>query len=50
MIKKCLYCGDEVSEESVVDFCKFCGKKVWGEKMFNAIIEKMKISKNKGDI
>ncbi len=50
MAKKCLYCGGEVSEESVVDFCEGCGKEVWGEKMFNAILEKMEISKNKGDI
>jgi hypothetical protein len=50
MAKKCIYCGDEVSDESVVDFCESCGIGVWGEKMFSAIIKNMEEAKERGDI
>lgn len=50
MTKKCIYCKKEVPEESVVDFCETCGKGVWGEKMFNAIISSMEDAKAKGDL
>ncbi len=50
MYKKCIYCGKEISEESVVDFCAVCGKGVWGEKMFNAIIQNMEEARKKGDL
>ncbi len=50
MVKKCIYCGNGVSEESVVDFCKTCGEKVWGEKMFNTIIQNMEEARDKGDL
>ena len=40
----------EISEESVVDFCAVCGKGVWGEKMFNAIIQNMEEARKKGDL
>jgi len=49
MTKKCIYCGAEVSSENVVDFCQRCGIKVWGEKMFNTIVQNMNEAKERGD-
>ncbi len=50
MTKKCIYCGAEVSSESVIDFCEKCGKGVWGEKMFNAIVKNMETARANGDL
>ena len=50
MYKKCIYCKAEISKEKVVDFCNSCGKGVWGEKMFNAIIQNMEDARNRGDL
>ena len=50
MGRKCLYCGCELQEESLIDFCERCGKGVWGEKMFDAIVKNMESSKDSGDI
>ncbi len=50
MYKKCIYCGAEIPEECVVDFCSRCGKSVWGEKMFDAIIQNMEEARRKGDL
>jgi len=50
MTKKCIYCGSEISEESVIDFCERCGKGVWGEKMFNAIVENMENARANDDL
>lgn len=49
-MKRCLYCGIEVSEESVIDFCYRCGESVFGEKMLKTIIENMNKAKERGDI
>ena len=50
MVKKCLYCSCEVSEESVIDFCEKCGKGVFGDKMLKAIIENMENARENGDL
>lgn len=50
MTKKCIYCKNEIPEESVIDFCKRCGVGVWGEKMFNAIVSSMEKSRDNGDL
>ena len=49
-MKKCIYCGSEIPDECVVDFCETCGKKVWGERMFNAIVQNMENARNNGDL
>jgi len=50
MVRKCIYCNVEVSNESVIDFCERCGKGVWGEKMFNAIVQNMEEARDRGDL
>ena len=50
MSKKCIYCGSEVAQDSVIDFCERCGIKVWGTKMFNAIVQNMENARDKGDL
>ena len=50
MIKKCIYCKKEIPYESVIDFCESCGKNVWGDKMFNAILKNMEEAKNNEDL
>jgi len=50
MTKKCIYCGADIPKDTVVDFCSECGKQVWGEKMFNAIIQNMEEARKKGDL
>ena len=49
-MKKCIYCKKGLLEESVIDFCEICGKKVWGERMFGAIVKNMENARNKGDL
>lgn len=50
MSKKCLYCKSDLSDDSVIDFCERCGKGVWGDKMFNAILENMQSAQNSGNL
>jgi len=49
-MKKCIYCGAYIDKESVIDFCEKCGKNVWGEKMFNAIVDNMNKARENGDL
>ncbi|MBS3091081.1 hypothetical protein J4217_01370 [Candidatus Pacearchaeota archaeon] len=50
MARKCIYCKNEIADESVIDFCRRCGVGVWGEKMFNAIVQGMEKSRDNGDL
>lgn len=49
-MKKCMYCKCEVEDSSVIDFCERCGKGVFGEKMFNTIVENMQEADKRGDL
>ena len=46
-MKKCVYCGAELEEDSVVDVCERCGVGGWGRKMFESIKENMKTARKK---
>ncbi|GBE20371.1 hypothetical protein BMS3Abin17_01110 [archaeon BMS3Abin17] len=50
MVKKCIYCNAEISSDCVIDFCDKCGKNVWGDKMFNAIVQNMENARANGDL
>lgn len=49
-MKKCIYCREEISEGSVIDFCERCGCQHFGEKMFKAIVKNMEEARDKGDL
>ncbi|MCX6746752.1 MAG: hypothetical protein NTU63_01305 [Candidatus Pacearchaeota archaeon] len=49
-MKKCIYCGKEVQEDSVMDFCDNCGIKVWGPKMLKAIKGNYEKARDNGDL
>jgi hypothetical protein len=49
-MKKCVYCKTDISEENVVDFCERCGRGVFGDKMFSAIISNMSEARQRGDL
>ena len=50
MTKKCIYCKSEISDDRSLDVCNKCGVGVWGQKMFNAILQNMENAKDKGDL
>ena len=49
-MKKCIYCGREIDNSSVIDFCEKCGVKVWGKKMFDAIVQNMENARENHDL
>ena len=49
-MKKCIYCKNQILDERLIDVCNHCGIGVWGEKMFNAIIQNMENEKEKGNM
>lgn len=50
-MKKCIYCKqNNVVDESVIDFCERCGKAVWGENMYRAILQNMQEAEKRGDL
>lgn len=50
MVRKCIYCKIEITDDSVIDFCHRCGIGVWGEKMFGAILENMETARANGTL
>jgi len=49
-MKKCLYCGVEISASAVLDVCQKCGVKVFGEKMFETIKNNMGEANERDDL
>ncbi len=47
---KCIYCGCELSDGRVMEVCDECGLKVWGKKMFEAIVKNMNDARDNGDL
>jgi len=45
-----MYCKVELNPNSVLDVCRRCGIGVWGESMFNAIVQNMEGAKDAGDL
>jgi len=50
MVRKCIYCKQEVSEDSVIDFCERCGIGVFGEKLFGTIKGNMERARANDDL
>jgi uncharacterized UBP type Zn finger protein len=50
MVKKCVYCGEIVSDDCAIDVCDRCGVGVWGQKMFSTIKNQMNEAKTKDDL
>ncbi len=50
MVKHCIYCKCEIDQNSVVDVCIRCGRAVWGDKMFKAIIDNMEGARDSGSL
>lgn len=49
-MRKCIYCKQDIHDDRAVDVCNSCGIGVWGERMFNAIIQNMQDARKKGDL
>jgi len=50
MTKKCIYCKTDITDDRSLDVCNNCGVGVWGQKMFNAILQNMENAKDNGDL
>ena len=50
MANKCVYCKSEISDGRAVDVCTPCGHQIWGQKMFQAIIDNMGNARKNGDL
>ena len=50
MLKKCVYCRQDLQDKRAVDICDKCGIGVWGQKMFKTILQGMNNADEKGDL
>lgn len=50
MIKKCVYCKNDLYDKRAVDVCDRCGIGVWGQRMFNVILQEMNKADERGDL
>jgi hypothetical protein len=50
MVKRCVYCNIGITDSRAVDICNGCGIRVWGEKMFNAIVDNMNNAESSGTL
>ncbi|MEK6817165.1 MAG: hypothetical protein AABX80_00010 [Nanoarchaeota archaeon] len=50
MIKRCVYCRQDIQDKRAVDVCDKCGVGVWGQRMFKAILQSMNNANEKGDL
>lgn len=50
MVKKCLFCGTEISDNCVIDFCDKCGVNHFGLKLFETIKNNMEDARERGDL
>lgn len=50
MVKKCSFCRKEIAADPAFEVCQSCGYKIWGEKMFKAIVENMEKAREVGDL
>ncbi len=50
MTNVCVYCKREITDGRAVDVCNACGVGVWGEKMFQAIVDNMSHARESGDL
>lgn len=50
MIKKCVYCRQDLQDKRAIDVCDKCGVGVWGHRMFNAILQGMNKADERGDL
>jgi hypothetical protein len=47
---KCVYCKCNIEDDRAVDVCNKCGVRVWGDKMFQTIMDNMGNARVKGDL
>ena len=49
-MKKCIYCGKEINQSCVIDFCEHCGVQAFGRKMFDTIVSNMENARDNQDL
>ncbi len=49
-MKKCGFCKDNMADDAVFEVCEKCGHKIWGDRMFKAIVDNMQQAKEAGDL
>lgn len=50
MTGKCVYCKGDVPAGRAMEVCNNCGRRVWGEKMFQAILDSTNSEMEKGNL